>query len=376
MKSVLTFLVAIVLFSSCDNIGSKGYKIEGELKNYSEQKIFLDELSLNGNDVTIDTAITDKNGEFEFKGSVKQKGLYRIRTINNINYFVVLDNSKMELSADIKNPFVYKIEGSNESKLLTSIIERIVTNNNQIDSFQREFLRLQQQGANDSILNAYQIGSNNKANQFIDDIRKFIDTTHSDLTAIFAATLLNPEKDLPLIKKLSARLQKNLPDSKLGKEFIEKYDNIVEDIVGKPFIDIELPNERDQIIKLSKQKGKWILLDFWASWCKPCRNENPNVVAAWQKYKTKNFVVFSVSLDDNKGKWVDAIKADHLDWNTHVSELKGWNSKACKDYYINEIPTNYLINPEGIIIARNLRGEELMQKLEEEINKPVAKASK
>jgi peroxiredoxin len=281
----------------------------------------------------------------------------------------VLENSKMELTADVQHPFEYNIEGSNESKLLTSVIKKIVSNNLEIDSVQKQYLMLQQQGANDSVLFSFQSKSNNKANQFIDDIRKFIDTTHSDLTAIFAATLLNPEKDLPLIKKLSARLQKNLPESKLAKEFIEKYTNVVEDIVGKPFKEIELPNLKDQIIKMSTQKGKWILLDFWASWCKPCRNENPNVVAAWQKYKNKNFVVFSVSLDDDKGKWADAVKADHLDWPLHVSQLKGWNSGVCKDYYINQIPTNFLINPDGIIVARDLRGDDLDIKLSELLNK-------
>ncbi|MEN9522412.1 MAG: hypothetical protein RL065_789 [Bacteroidota bacterium] len=376
MKKIILLVGIAISAIACKNINKNVFEIDGEIKNYNSQKIYLDELLLSGNDITIDTTFTDKNGEFEFKGSVKQKGLYRIRTQNNNNYFIILDNINISLIADIKNPFDYSVSGSNETNILVHLIHKIVANNQEIDSIQKQYLSLQQQGTNDSILNAYQINSNEKANQFINDVRNFIDSTHSDLSAIFAATLLNPEKDLPLIKKLTARIQKNLPDSKLGKEFIEKYNNIVEDIIGKAFIDIELPNQKDQIIKLSKQKGKWILLDFWASWCKPCRNENPNVVAAWQKFKSKNFVVFSVSLDDNKGKWVDAIKADHLDWATHVSELKGWNSSVCKDYYINEIPTNYLINPEGIIVARNLRGEELMEKLEEEINKPIAKSNK
>jgi peroxiredoxin len=293
---------------------------------------------------------------------------------------LILDNSKIELNADVNQPFVYTILGSNESILLTNLIHQLVANNKEIDSIQKQYLALQQQGVGDSILANFENVSNQKANAFIESVRTLIDTTHSDLTAIFAATMLNPEKDLPLIQKLSSRLQKNLPDNKLAKEYIEKYSHFVEDIVGKPYKDIELPTYKDEIIKLSKYKGKWILLDFWASWCKPCRNENPNVVAAYKKFKDKNFIVFSVSLDDDKSKWFDAIKADHLDWATHVSELKGWNSTVCKEYYINQIPTNFLINPDGIVIARDLHGNDLMMKIDEELskksNKEVANSKK
>ena len=185
------------------------------------------------------------------------------------------------------------------------------------------------------------------------------------MAAIFAVSVLNPEKDLATVNKLSERLQKQMPDSKYTKDFIKKYGNIVEDLVGKHFKEIELPSFDKKYIKFSSIKNKWVLLDFWASWCPPCRRENPNLVKAYQKFKSKNFTVFSVSLDDNDGKWFDAVKADHLDWKTHVSELKGWESKVCKDYYINQIPTNFLISPEGIIVARDLRGEELQKKLEE-----------
>ena len=167
------------------------------------------------------------------------------------------------------------------------------------------------------------------------------------------------------MNKLSERLQKKSPDSKYTKAYIKHYGNIVEDLVGKHFKEIELPGFEKKYLKLSSIKNKWVLLDFWASWCGPCRRENPNVVAAYKKYKSKNFTVFSVSLDDNEGKWFDAAKADHLEWPNHVSELKGWDSKVCKDYYINQIPTNFLINPDGIIVARDLRGEELSKKLEE-----------
>jgi thiol-disulfide isomerase/thioredoxin len=118
-------------------------------------------------------------------------------------------------------------------------------------------------------------------------------------------------------------------------------------------------------IALSSLKGKYVLLDFWASWCGPCRKENPNVVALYQKYKSKGFDVFSVSLDQDKGRWIQAIQNDKLDWASHVSDLKGWASEAGRTYGVTGIPMTLLLDKEGNIIARNLRGEQLTARLKE-----------
>ena len=129
--------------------------------------------------------------------------------------------------------------------------------------------------------------------------------------------------------------------------------------------DLAYPNPDGKEMKLSDLKGKVVLLDFWASWCGPCRMENPNVVKTYEKYKSKGFTVFSVSLDTDKNKWVQAIKNDNLSWPNHVSDLKGWESTAAAVYGVNSIPATFLINKEGKIIDKNLRGPALEQKLQE-----------
>jgi peroxiredoxin len=135
--------------------------------------------------------------------------------------------------------------------------------------------------------------------------------------------------------------------------------------VGDKAPDIALKNPAGEIVKLSDLRGKLVLIDFWAAWCRPCRMENPNVVNLYNKYKDQNFrygkgfTVYSVSLDRNKTDWTNAIKQDGLIWDNHVSDLKFWSSEAAKTYNINSIPATFLVDKDGIIIARNLRGRGL-----------------
>ena len=115
-------------------------------------------------------------------------------------------------------------------------------------------------------------------------------------------------------------------------------------------------------VTITAFRGKYVLLDFWASWCRPCRQENPNVVAAFDKFKNKNFTIVGVSLDQNKKAWLDAIKMDGLNWN-HVSDLKGWGNQVAAIFKVSSIPQNFLLDPEGRIIAKNLRGGALQGRL-------------
>lgn len=148
-------------------------------------------------------------------------------------------------------------------------------------------------------------------------------------------------------------LASNIAYYKVGAVGTEAMDFTQNDVDGKP-------------VKLSSFKGKYVLLDFWASWCKPCRMENPNVVKVYNQFKDKNFTVVGVSLDQSKDAWIKAIQADKLTWN-HVSDLQQWNNAVAQMYHIQSIPGNFLIDPTGKIIARDLRGEQLAKKLSEVI---------
>jgi peroxiredoxin len=180
-------------------------------------------------------------------------------------------------------------------------------------------------------------------------------------------TLTSKYPENSITKKLGSDIESwesQLVNVSKQKERIKRYGDLNREIkIGKPAPDIFLDTPDGKEIKLSDLKGKVVLLDFWASWCGPCRKENPNVVNIYHKYKEKGFTVFSVSLDNDKGKWMQAIKTDGLIWENHVSDLGGWENIAAKLYKVSSIPATFLIDKNGIIRATNVRGPELEQKL-------------
>jgi peroxiredoxin len=195
-------------------------------------------------------------------------------------------------------------------------------------------------------------------------IMKFAGEHHESVVAPYIMLRNAWQFELPDFEEVALVLDTNLRGSKYYDDLMERVDILRAVQIGETAPEFIQNDTAGNPLSLSSLRGKYLLVDFWASWCGPCRAENPYVVEAWKKYNSKGFDVLGVSLDSKKDKWIEAIEEDGLTWN-HVSDLAYWNNEAAKLYGVNSIPSNVLIDPEGIIIARNLRGEDLQQKLDE-----------
>ncbi len=370
IKNMNVALLALFALASCSQGQSKDKPgtgddivvLQGTVQNPASGHIILEEVQGN-NVVPVDTFTLGADNTFKENLTVKEPGFYRLNFYGKKMVNLVLDDENVQITADIENAEQPKVEGSKDTEYLQQINAVVMNSQQKVRALEEEYIkaRNEQNAARMKELEErYLELEYEKKEQVKDKLRNM----ESSIAQVYGISYLSQEEDFPFLDSLSNRLQKDLPDSKYVKDFTQGVNNMRSTVVGATAPEISLPNPQGETKNLSDLRGNVVLIDFWAAWCGPCRRENPNVVKAYNKYNSKGFEVFGVSLDRNREDWVKAIEKDGLVW-TQVSDLKYFNSEAAQKYNINAIPATILLDRDGKIIARNLRGAALEEKLEE-----------
>lgn len=331
MKKTITVFTSIFLLIGNINAQNLGaLNLSGTVKDVQNGTIYLQQFS-NKIFETIDSA-SIQNGKFQFSKSVQLSELYGITLEKSKTpFYIFLENAPISVALDTSSYF--------QNTLVTG--SEVHT---RYEDFRKRPVDIK--------------------------IEDFIDEDPGSIVSAYVlyrnfSYRLSPEEIIANIN----RLDKNLHTTQYVTVLRDLAETMKTVLPGKKAPDFISTTPTGAIDRFSDHLGKgYILLDFWAAWCGPCRRENPNVVAAFQKYKEKGFTVFGVSLDRDKDRWLKAIEDDKLTW-PHVSDLKFWNSEAATIYGVRAIPSNFLIAPTGEIVARNLKGEDLHKKLEELLSK-------
>jgi thiol-disulfide isomerase/thioredoxin len=370
----ITFALPIILLTGCSNINpesAKGLELKGKLENAHGETIYLQQLSPAGIKDVDTTTINDK-GEFTMSAPITEVGFYRLKiTDKNSATFIFNPDEKVKITGDATNLSpTYTVEGSADSKLFWEINKVSIKNYGKRDSIQKLFQDFATRVKMDSIrLDSMSKTLEKPFTALISEhnnyLKGFIEKHLTSFAALAAIQQLPADEFPDTYKNLDAALFKKYPNSDYVKAFHESMAKQNQLVIGTPAPEISMNTPEGKLLPLSSLKGKIVLVDFWASWCGPCRMENPNLVNAYKKYISKGFDIYSVSLDKDSDKWKQAILKDGLIWTNHVSDLKFWQSPVVQLYNFNSIPTNVLIDKKGNILAKNLRGEELEKKLAE-----------
>lgn len=352
MKKALFFLLLFPLIS----LAQAGFTITGTVAGIADGDVKITAVQ---EEAQVVAKGTIKGGNITVKGNITEPGLYWITIGKEQPQHIFLENTAIKINGtkkDIKN---LKIEGSASHedfdqfrKIFNPLIGELSGKAALINRATDEAARTNLMRQYDSIGNVIQA-----------KIDEFITAKPSSYVSPFLLFVTAQVADDPtLMEQRYKKLDTAIRNSGVGKSlanFIE-YNKV--GAIGTDALDFTQNDVDGKAVSLSSFRGKYVLVDFWASWCKPCREENPNVVAAYNKFSSKNFTILGVSLDRERDAWIKAIQKDGLVW-TQVSDLQFWNNAAAALYRVQGIPQNFLIDPNGKIVGKNLRGPELESKL-------------
>ncbi len=357
MKRISQLLLLLLLINACKE--KQQTTLSGTIKKFGSGEIYLIEAS---DEATIDT-IKVENDKFNTTLNIKSPTFYMLNFgPNQKPAFLILENGVTTIDYEMNNFNSLKVKGGKEQDFYDKFLNENLAYFERMDSIgtvANEFAE------NEEMLNVLKLeflkaDSIVKANQ----INFVKNNPNAVVSAFLAYNYLNQEseKNYENAESLYKSLGQNVQQTYYGKKIDEIKKQLQNTSIGSKAPDFTLNDVNGKTVKLSDFKGKITLIDFWASWCGPCRRENPNVVATYKKYHDKGFEILGVSLDDSKEKWVDAIAKDGITW-VQVSDFKGWESDVARLYGIEYIPSNILLDEEGKIIGKDLMGPNLDETL-------------
>ena len=374
MSTIKTLLIIVLGTSilSCNNRQENTGKfvVSGKIKNAADGKIFLEQLYFSQKNPEILDTAEIKSGNFSLNTVAPEEGLYRLRLdAVNAGFIFINDKPEIEFSADMNDVSLDGPKFNSPANVkLKNLISSLNDRKTAIDQLM-EKMETYKAAGNDSSLIAEAATLTSKQEEYKNYLIRFIDTCSNPVVTMFALGYTR-DIDPALLGKAVANLPKRFPSHNGIASIVTQYNEMMKQIAaadakkaampgtGAMAPDITMNDTEGKPFSLSSLKGKYVLVDFWASWCGPCRGENPNIVEAYNKFKDKNFTILGVSLDEDKDAWLKAIKDDNLTWK-QISDLKGWNNAAVPLYGFDAIPYNVLVDPEGKIIATSLRGSTL-----------------
>ena len=320
----------------------------------------------------VDSTKLSENGKFELKRSGPYANFYKLRIGTNMFDLIAKNGDAIDFTTDLGDSLhIYNITGSDESEKMKEFnkLSNFYTDKNTklTQEYEQKAAALGKQS--DSLLQVYMPVFKKNINDFGNQAVVFMNNNKNSLAGFYAASTLDPDTFEPQLIAYADAIQGKFNGNPTVQNFIKQMEALKPISIGHAAPDFTMMGIDGKPVKLSDFKGKFVMLDFWASWCGPCRQENPNVVKQYAAYHPKGFNILSISLDTSKTNWQAAINNDKLTW-THASDMANFTGPTELLYHIQAIPSNFLINEQGIIVAKNLRGTDLEDFLKKTFSKP------